>query len=58
VVRGEEKVVMKTDVKGRITGPALITLGSLSNCVETATGWYKPQEHFSPVDVHVFQAIG
>jgi len=27
--------------------------GSLSNCVETATRWYKPQEHFSPINLRV-----
>ena len=27
--------------------------GSLSNCVETATRWCKPQEHFSAIDVDI-----
>ena len=32
-------------------------LGSMSNCVEIATRWYKPQEHLSPVDLDVSQTI-
>jgi hypothetical protein len=27
-------------------------LANLSNCVEIATRWYKPQEHFSPINIH------
>jgi len=34
------------------------TPGSLSNVVETASTWYKSQEHFSPVDLDVFQTVG
>jgi len=32
--------------------------GSLSNCVEIASRWYESQEHFSPIDLHISQAIG
>jgi len=32
--------------------------GSLSNSVEIASRWYKPQWHLSPVNVHIFQTIG
>jgi hypothetical protein len=32
-------------------------LGSISNTVEIATGWYKPQEHFPPVNIDIPQAI-
>ena len=35
-----------------------LRLGTLSNVVETASAWYKPQEHFSPVDLGVSQTIG
>jgi len=28
-------------------------LGSLSNCVETATRWYKAQEHLSPINLYI-----
>jgi len=31
--------------------------GSISNTVEIATGWYKPQEHFPPVNIDISQAI-
>jgi hypothetical protein len=27
---------------------------SMSNCVETSTGWYKLQEHLSPIDLDFF----
>ena len=30
----------------------------MSNCVEIATGWYKPQKHLSPVYFHISDAIG
>ena len=30
----------------------------MSSCVEMASGWYKSQEHLSPIDLHVFQAVG
>jgi len=32
--------------------------GSMSNCVETSTGWYKPQEHLSPVDFGISETVG
>jgi hypothetical protein len=42
-----------------ITYPAVCqpTIGSISNTVEIATGWYKPQEHFPPVNIDIPQAI-
>jgi hypothetical protein len=33
-------------------------MGSLSNCVEIASRWHKPQKHFSPVHVGISQAMG
>jgi len=30
----------------------------MSNCVEIATRWYKPQEHLSQVDLDISQTIG
>ena len=35
-----------------------LSTGSLSNCVEIATGWYKPQKYLSPVYFHISDAIG
>ena len=29
----------------------------LSNCVNTATGWYEPKEHFLTADLHISQTI-
>lgn len=33
-------------------------VGSLSSCMENASVWHKPQQHLSPVDLRVSQAIG
>ena len=32
--------------------------GSLSNSVEIATRWHKPQKHLSPVNLHISQTVG
>ena len=33
-------------------------LGSLSNVVETASAWYKPQQHFPAIDFYIAQTVG
>ena len=30
-----------------------VVFASLSNCVETATRWYKAQEHLSPINLYI-----
>jgi hypothetical protein len=39
-------------------GPVKVSFGPLSNAVETAWTWYKPQWHLPAVDICISQTIG